>query len=87
MNKDVILQKLEAAQQQINDAIGMMKSEVVVAPPETVSVSQPNEETPIRQPEKRALLIGVNKYTPVLDCDLSGCVQDALNINNVLISN
>jgi len=86
MNKTVILQKLEAAQQQINDAISMMKSEVVVAPPETVSVSQPVVETPTRQPEKRALLIGVNKYDPAFDCDLSGCVQDALNIDNILVS-
>jgi len=86
MNKDIILQKLEAARQQLNEAMEMMKSETVVEPPETIIVSQPVEEPPTRSPEKRALIVGINKYDPALNCDLSGCVNDANNMKSILES-
>lgn len=45
--------------------------------------------TPIstgRQPVKKALLVGINKYDPKLNADLNGCVNDVENIRDILVS-
>jgi len=39
-----------------------------------------------RKPLKKAVLVGINKYDPVLRADLHGCVNDVKNMRNLLIT-
>lgn len=47
----------------------------------TQGVSQPSMDWG----DKYALLVGINKYKPDLNCDLRGCVNDVENMRTVLI--
>ncbi len=40
---------------------------------------------PDTKDEKYALLVGINKYRPALNCDLRGCCNDVANLRAVLI--
>lgn len=43
------------------------------------------EPEPIEGGDKYALLVGINKYRPDLNCDLQGCVNDVENVRQMLI--
>lgn len=42
-------------------------------------------DTSGREPMKKALLVGINKYLPELNADLRGCVNDVENMRDMLI--
>ena len=67
----------------------------VIEPVEEPIIEEPIEEEPEEEPEiiipeekteKYALLVGINKYRPDLNCDLRGCVNDAIGIKEDLIN-
>ena len=39
-----------------------------------------------RQPRKKALLVGLNKYHPSLKADLRGCVNDVEHMRDILVN-
>lgn len=79
MNNNEIIQKLESIEGEVVNLINSLKSK----PEEEPVVEEPIEPTP--SSSKRALVVGVNKYDPALECDLNGCVNDMNNIANTLI--
>lgn len=38
------------------------------------------------EPIKKALLVGINSYPPEMDSDLNGCINDVMNMRDLLIS-
>lgn len=80
-----ILDRLDAVKAELDDIVQMINT-LKISEPEDVVVEEPIEEEieivdePSRGPIKRALIVGINKYSPELNCDLEGCVNDADNI-------
>jgi len=47
--------------------------------------NKPSEEPEPVEGDKYALLVGINKYSPDLNCDLRGCVNDVEHLRTVLV--
>jgi len=87
---DLLIQKIEMMQtelESLHDLATSIKSVEAIPEIEPVEITEDIvEEVSGRDPIKRALVVGINKYEPSLNCDLQGCVNDAYNINKRLIN-
>jgi len=83
MTDEELIKKLTNLRTEIDNIITSVNLDIIDTP-----VEEPEPEpTPVsttREPIKRALIVGVNKYDPSLGCDLNGCVNDANNIRRTL---
>jgi hypothetical protein len=86
MQKDLILQKLNDVKLELNEIeklINLDEEEEII---ELVDVVEEPAVVYVRKPIKKAIIVGINKYSSLQGADLNGCVNDANNMYNLLMT-